>query len=194
MKVTIPNIGRFWKRLMFPPDSEQYRHNRLVLKADMPWEPWLHAGTWIAIILVLVVGERGVLPPIDGIDWYWITFGLVSPFIGFFSVWTLEHHTGRARYFGLWGRMIADFGLAMTILLYQTDRFLVHADNNKLTFGYGIYPNLILFLAMWFTLTLVWRDIRFIVATEALAASIYRDVHYVTVGEWAAEWGDDDGR
>lgn len=191
MKVTPGNILRFWKRLMFPPDTDQYRHNRLALKTDMPWEPWLHAGTWIAIIITLIVGEQGVLPPIDGIDWYWIVFGLISPPIGFFSVWALEHWGSKARYCGLWGRMISDAGLATAILLYQIDRFIVHNDMSVPGVGYGILPNVILFLAMWFTLTLVVRDIRFIIATEALAAEIYRKVHSIRVDEWAVEWGED---
>lgn len=188
MKVTPMNIARFWKRLMFPPDTDQYRHNRLVLKSDMPWEPWLHAGVWVSIILILLIGEEGVIPPINGIDWYWLVFGLVSPVIGFFSVWTLEHHTGRPRYYALWSRMVADFGLVLTILLYQIDRFFVYSELDAFGFGYGVVPNMILFLSMWFTATLVVRDIRFIVATEALAAEIYRNVHCIRVAEWAAEW------
>lgn len=193
MKVTLPNVAKFWVRLMFPPDTEQYRHNRLVLKSDMPWEPWLHAGTWIAVILVLITGEKGVIPPVDGIDWYWIAFGLISPPIGFFSVWTLHYHTGRARYYALWGRMIADLGLAVCIGLYQLTRF-IFPEEGALGFNYGLMSNMILFLSMWFTLTLVLRDIRFIIKTEQLAAEIYRDVHFLTINEWAAEWGADGGR
>lgn len=194
MKVTIPNIARFWKRLMFPPDTDQYRYNRLVLRSDMPWEPWLHCGVWIATFLALFFGEKHVLPPVDGIDWYWIFFGLVAPVVGFFSVWTLEHHKGRPRYYALWGRMLADAGLATAIGLYQLARYLGEDDLEHLGVGYGVMPNLILMLCMWYTLTLVVRDVRFIIATEALAAEIYKNVHYVTVEEWAAEWGDDELR
>lgn len=194
MKVTLPNIGRFWKRLMFPPDTDQYRYNRLTLRSDMPWEPWLHCGVWIATFIVIIVGEKGVSPPVDGIDWYWIFFGLVSPFVGFFSVWTLEHHTGRARYYALWGRMISDAGLVIAIMLYQIDRFVVHDEIEFLGLGYGVMPNLILFLAMWFTATLVVRDIRFIIVTEKLATEIYRSARKLSVSEWVSRWGDDDSR
>ena len=194
MRVTLPNIGRFWKRLMFPPDSDQYRYNRLVLRYDMPWEPWLHAAIWIGTFLAVIVGERGVMPPIDGIDWSWIFFGFVSPTLGFFSVWTLEHHKGRSRYFALWGRMIADAGLAICILLYQLDRYLTSDEFGDVGIGVGILPNIVLMFAMWFTATLVWRDIKFIMITEALAAQIYRDVRYVAVSNWNVEWGDDDLR
>lgn len=176
---------------MFPPDTDTYKVNRLTLRSDMPWEPWLHCGMWLAMILILVIGEEGVLPPIDGIDWVWLVFGLVSPVIGFFSVWTLAHHTGKARYYALWGRMIADAGLAIAILLYQFDRFFIHDALGVAVFGYGVLPNVILFLAMWFTLTLVVRDIRFIIATEKLAAEIYHGVHTLRVVEWLSEWGDD---
>ena len=194
MKVTLPNIARFWKRLMFPPDTDQYRYNRLVLRYDIPWEPWLHAAVWIGTITALVVGERGIMPPINGIDWSWIFFGLLSPTLGFFSVWTLEHYKGRPRYFALWGRMIADAGLATTILLYQLDRYISHDELEAVGLGHGVIPNVVLFFSMWFTLTLVWRDIKFIIATEALAAQIYKDVHYVTVADWVSEWGDDELR
>ena len=191
MKVTLPNIGKFWKRLMFPPDGDLYRDNRLTLKSDLPWEPWLHCGVWISMILILIIGERGVLPPIDGIDWYWLSFGLVSPVIGFFSVWALAHHKGKPRYYALWGRMIADLGLCTAILLYQLDRFLAHNDISQIGFGYGTLPNVVLFLSMWFTATLVVRDIRFIILTERLAAEIYRGVHELAVAEWLSDWGDD---
>lgn len=175
---------------MFPPDTDVYRINRLTLRSDMPWEPWLHAGTWISMFAILFIGEEGVVPPIDGIDWYWLTFGFVSPFIGFFSVWTLAHKTGKPRYYALWGRMIADSGLVMAILLYQLDRFLMN-NADDIGLGHGVWPNLILFLCMWFTATLVVRDIRFIIATERLASEIYRGVHDFVVMEWLTNWGDD---
>lgn len=158
---------------MFPPDTDQYRYNRMVLKFDMPWEPWLHCGVWVSMMLILIFGEQNVLPPVDGIDWIWLSFGIVSPTIGFFSVWALEHNTGRARYYGLWGRMLADVGLVITIGLYQLARFNGHDTWEEIGFGHGVLPNVVLFLAMWFTLTLVWRDVRLIVATEELAAALY---------------------
>lgn len=194
MKITPLNIARFWKRLMFPPDTDIYRHNRLVLKADMPWEPWLHATVWIAMILVLCIGEEGLVPPINGIDWYWLFFGLLSPPIGFFSVWFLEHRTGPKRYCALWGRMISDAGLVTSLALYEIARYDGHEKFEDLGWGNDVVPNLVLIACMWFTSTLVWRDVRFIIATEKLAARIYRDVHDLTVIEWNAEWGDDADR
>lgn len=187
MRITPLNILRYWKRLMFPPDTDQYRHNRMKLLADMPWEPWLHAGVWSSVILILLVGEKGVIPPVDGLDWYWIIFGLISPTVGFFSVWTLEHRTGIARYYALWGRMIADLGLATAILLYQLDRYLAHQE---ISFRYGVLPNVVLMLAMWFTLVLVVRDVRFIIATEELAAQLRKRNELCLA--WLTDRGVDD--
>lgn len=176
---------------MFPPDSDQYRYNRMVLKYDMPWEPWLHAGVWVGMILILLFGERGIVPPVDGIDWIWLAFGLVSPTVGFFSVWALEHSTGMRRYYALWGRMIADAGLATCLGIYQIARYQQFDDFESIGFGRSVIPNIILFLSMWFTLTLVWRDVRFIIATEELATDIYRNVKQLRFQEWLAERGDD---
>lgn len=194
MRVTPANIARFWKRLMFPPDTEIYRHNRLILKADLPWEPWLHATVWMSMIAILFIGEEGVVPPINGIDWYWLFFGLVSPPIGFFSVWALEHGRGTKRYCALWGRMVADAGLVVSLSLYELARWNGHEQFEALGVGNDVIPNMVLLAAMWFTSTLVWRDVRFIIATEKLAATIYRDVRGVRTQEWVAEWGADADR
>jgi len=175
---------------MFPPDTTQYRYNRLALKYDMPWEPWLHCAVWLGTIWALIFGERGIMPPIDGIDWYWIGFGLVSPVVGFFSVWTLEHHQGKPRYYALWGRMLADAGLTTAILIYLLDRHMVLQDAGV---EVGV-SNIVMFFAMLFTATLVARDLQFIHDTEHLAAKIYKDAHYLTIQEWVTEWGDDDNR
>lgn len=191
MKVTVRNIARFWKRLMFPPDSEQYRYNRMVLKYDMPWEPWLHAGVWVGMLLILVFGEKGIVPPIDGIDWIWLAFGLVSPTVGFFSVWALEFCKGANRYYALWGRMLADAGLVACLGIYQIARYQQFNEFSVIGFGHSVIPNLILFLCMWFTLTLVWRDVRFIIATEELATEIHKSVRELQFDEWLTERGDD---
>jgi hypothetical protein len=160
---------------MFPPDKDQYRYNRMVLKYDMPWEPWFHASVWIATLLVILVGEKGVLPPIDGIDWCWLYFLLVSPVIGFSSVWALEHsESGTVRYYAVWGRMISDSGLSLGIILYQLDRFLAHDALEAIGLGHNVIPNVVLMAATWFTLTLVKRDIDFLADSEVLADQIYR--------------------
>jgi hypothetical protein len=150
----------------------------------MPWEPWLHCGIWIGVLLALFMGEEGVLPPIDGMDWFWIIPGLVAPVMGFFSVWILHYHKGKPRYIAIWGRMLADFGLAFTIIAYQLD-MVSHHGFEAIGWGHGILPNVILNFAAWFTLSLVWRDIKFIIATERLAAAIYYDLRHITLGEWA---------
>lgn len=188
MKLTVMNVGRFWKRLMFPPVSERYHLDRLSLRMDMPWEPWLHRAVWLGTILVLIFGEREVVPPVDGLDWYWIPAGLISPTLGFFSVWVLANKSGRPRYVAIWTRMIADFGLASAIVLYQLER--IAEEGFDAVGEHGILANIVLTFAAWFTFTLVWRDIKFSIATEKLAASIYYNVRGVRMAEWA-EWVDD---
>jgi len=186
MKLTVLNVGRFWHRLMFPPITPTYHLDRLSLRMDLPWEPWLHCSMWLATVLTLIMGEKDVMPPIDGLDWYWLIGGLVAPPLGFFSAWTLAHYKGRSRYIAIWTRMVADLVLAVSMALYQLDRF----DNQKTDIGLAIIPSIVLFFAMWFTFALVWRDIKFIISTERLAALIYHDVREVTLGEWV-EWVDD---
>lgn len=173
MKINLWNIGKFWKHLMFPPVDDEYYRERLSLKADLAWEPWLHCGVWISMLIILITGEEGIMPPINGVDWVWLVFGLVSPPIGFFSVWTLAFKEGKARYAALWMRMVSDIGLCIAMILYQFDRFEDHDDHlEAIGLGHGVLPNLVLFLCVWFTSTLVVRDIRFLFLTEQLAAKI----------------------
>ncbi len=178
MRVTPWTIAKFWKRLMFPPHRHEYYSDRLLLKADLPWEPWLHCGVWLATFFALIFGDHGVVPPVDGVDWVWVGFGLVSPVLGFFSVWALECNRGRSRYVAIWTRMVADIGLVVAILGYLAARWGAG--------GLGIsslMSDIILFLSSWFTLTLVQRDIKFLVATEKLAALIHRDVRDLSIIE-----------
>lgn len=168
MRVTPLNIMRFWKRLMFPPDRPDYFLDRVSLKADLPWEPWLHATVWVAVIVTLFFGEVNLTPPSDVADWVWAVFGLLFPAIGFFSVWMLEYGTGRVRYIGIWSRTVADAGLSMAILAYLFNRM-----NSGMLGKLSIMGDAVLLASAWFTLTLVKRDIKFIVATERLADAIY---------------------
>lgn len=179
MKVTPWNIMKFWKRLMFPPHRHDYYSDRLLLKSDLPWEPWLHCGVWIATSLALLFGDTKVLPPINGVDWVWVSFGLVSPPVGFFSVWALEFARGKARYMAIWTRMASDIGLVVAILSYLVARGqlgLLHLDIHFMS-------DIILLLSAWFTLTLVQRDIKFLIATEKIATIIHCNVRELTIRE-----------
>ena len=185
MKVTPWNILKFWKRLMFPPHREDFYHDRLTLKADLPWEPWLHCGVWLAVIFTIIRGEWHLYPPSDAADWIWMIFGLVSPTMGFASMWMLEHYRGKTRYVALWQRMVSDIGLSIAILAYLCNRV------GTGQFGtVSIMSDIVLASAAWFTLTLVLRDIRFIIATERLAGMIYRDLRGLTLAEWAGRMDD----
>ena len=164
------NIARYWRRLMFPPGREAYYVERLLLRADLPWEPWLHCGVWIATFMALIFGDSGLVPPVAGIDWIWVVLGLGSPPLGFFSVWALEHGRGIVRYRAIWGRMAADIGLSTAIISYLCDRL-----GEGLLGVSAILSDVILFLSAWFTLSLVHRDIKFLSATEELAGVIQRN-------------------
>lgn len=185
MRVTPWNIAKFWKRLMFPPDRHDFYVGRLTLKSDLPWEPWLHAGVWLAVLMTIILGEFGLYPPTDPPDLVWLFFGLVAPPVGFFSVWMLEYNPGRARYVALWLRMVADVGLAVAIGAYLFNRLMTGQLGTQ-----SIMADMILGLSAWFTMTLVARDVRFILATEKLASLIYCDRRNLTLSEWAGQVDD----
>ena len=159
---------------MFPPKREAYYSDRLNLQADLPWEPWLHCGVWIGVTLTLIFGEVGVVPPFDTIDSFWIFFGLVSPPVGFFSVWALEDNRGKPRYIAIWTRMSADIGLAACIFIYLVAR----GQLSKVDIHF--ISDIILIFSAWFTLVLVHRDIKFLITTEKLASVI----HQREIDEW----------
>lgn len=182
------NILRYWRRLMFPPDRHDYYMDRLMLKADLPWEPWLHCGVWLATALALIFGDSGIIPPVEGVDWVWVTFGLISPPIGFFSVWALEHNRGKSRYIAIWTRMAADIGLVICILSYLAARWGVGMLGLN-----SILSDMILFFSAWFTLTLVHRDIRFLAATERLADLLHRDAKEIDTWDVIDRMGNGGG-
>ena len=176
MRVTPLNVMRFWYRLMFPPRTPAYHRDRLNLKGDLPWEPWLHCAIWIGVIIILLfTGERGVIPPIEGfVDWTWALLGFFSPILGFFSVWMLAFNPGRARYVALWLRMVSDMGLAGAIAFYQYDRWM--SELGPITDpSVAVLGNVVLFFCFWYIAALVVRDIKFIVLTEKIASCIYAD-------------------
>lgn len=185
MKVTPWTIAKFWKRLMFPPHREDFYFDRVTLKADLPWEPWLHAGVWISVIITMILGEWHLYPPADFADFVWLSFGLTAPVLGFTSVWMLEYHTGRVRYVAIWLRAVADTGLSIAILAYLANRL----GTGQLGLM-SIMGDVILASAAWFNFTLVARDIRFIIATEKLAALIYCDLRDMSLSEWAERMDD----
>ena len=169
MKLTPLNILRFWKTLMFPPgDNTSYFLGRFKLKTELPWEPWIHAAVWTGVLVTLVTGELGLYPPGGNEDWVWLTFGLLSSPVGFFSQWALNYAGGRGRYIALWTRMLADVGLAVTILAYLISQW--KGEDIRL----HMMSSVILIFSAWFVLTIVVRDIRFIILTEQIGNYIYR--------------------
>lgn len=167
MKITPLNILRFWKMLMFPPSDTSYFLGRFKLKTELPWEPWIHAAVWTSVLVTLVIGELNLYPPAGNEDWVWLTFGLISSPIGFFSQWALKYAGGHGRYIALWTRMLADVGLAVTILAYLISQWAGEDIRVHIT------SSVILIFSAWFVLTIVVRDIRFIILTEKISNHIY---------------------
>lgn len=164
MKLTPFGIVRFWARLMFPPGAGRHLQERLSLKGDPPWEPWLHCAVWVSVWAILVIGL-----PLEALDLYWVALGLASPAAGFFSVWVLASETtkGWMRYVAMWTRMAADVSLAVTIVLYQVARWAEH--------GHPVMANVVMGFSAWYMLTLVVRDVQLIIAVERLAKVLHRD-------------------
>lgn len=170
MKVTPWNIAKFWYRLMFPPSPDHHLRDRLKLKGDPPWEPWLHCAVWLSVFAV-IAAHRLAGVALDRLDWVWVCLGLIAPPVGFASVWILANTEsgGRSRYVAIWMRLAADFGLALTIMVYQVARF---GEGNHL---HPLMANIVLGFSGWYMITLVCRDVRLVREVESLANSLYRD-------------------
>ena len=167
MKFTPLNILRFWKLLMFPPtNSQTYLLGRFKLRTELPWEPWIHAAVWIGMFTSVIFGEPNLFPPGGGEDWTWLVLGLVSPPVGFFSQWTLKYCAGYKRYFALWTRMAADFGLAVALSAYLLNHWFSPDD------AIHIMPSAVGVFCVWFLVALVWRDAQFIFITEKLSKEL----------------------
>lgn len=170
MKVTLRNIAKFWVRLMFPPSPNHHLRQRLKLQGDPPWEPWLHCAVWLSVFAVVGahILERIAL---DQLDWVWVALGWISPPIGFASVWILAntHSGGSSRYVAMWMRLAADFGLALTIVIYQIARL---GEGNHL---HPLMANIVLGFSGWYMAVLVVRDFRLVQAVEKIADSLYWD-------------------
>lgn len=164
---------------MFPPRHRDYYMDRLTLKAELSWEPWLHAAIWLATLSSLIFKPfESAVPPYNPVDWVWVFFGLVSPPIGFFSVWALEHGHGKARYVAIWTRMASDLGLVIAIITYLISRWDEHWVDDL----YHV-SDVVLLFAGWFCCTLVRRDVEFLLATEKLASILHEREFYDLDGD-----------
>lgn len=167
MRVTAGNIAKFVKRLMVPPVEHDMVEQRLRLKGDPPWEPWLHAAVWVSVLSVIAFGETGIVPPAETRDWVWMSFGLISPIVGFFSVWALVYgSSGQSKYVAIWLRTLADLGVVFTIGLYQLTTIVEGQYRSRLA-------NTVLTFAAAYMFLLVWRDLRLVVRVEKLASDIH---------------------
>jgi len=160
-----------------------------LIKAHLSWEPWLHSGIWIATIATLFFGDQGVVPPINGEDWVWVFFGLTAPVIAFLSASAIKRRSGKTRYVAIWARTMADVGLVTGILAYLLARLNVGLLGVSHIFG-----DVILLFCAWFTSILIYRDIKFLIATEKLASFIHRGLCGQISFEEILERNDDAGR
>jgi len=158
-------------------------------RASLSWESWLHSAILIATIATLVFGDTGVVPPINGEDWVWAFFGLTSPVIAFFSASAIKRGSGKVRYLGIWTRTMADIGLVTGILAYLLARLNVGLLGVNHIFG-----DVVLLFCAWFTSILIYRDIKFLIATEKLASFIHWGLCGQISFEEILERNDDAGR
>lgn len=169
MKVSLRNVAKFWVRLMFPPSPDHHLRQRLQLKGDPPWEPWLHCSVWLSVFAVIAAHRLAGIS-LDRLDWAWVCLGGISPPVGFASVWMLTYNTGgRARYVAMWMRLVADFGLALTIVIYQIARL------GEGGHAHPLMANIVLGFSGWYMAVLVVRDVRLVRTVERLADHLYRE-------------------
>ncbi len=135
---------------------------RYSLKPDLAWQPLLYTAVFWGVVTTLVIGDKAVIPPIDGLDWWWAVGGLISPVLGFCAVVMLKYGNGRHRYQAFWLRMAGNAGVALTIITYQIESF---HELHPLTDAIAVS-------SAWFLIVLIARDLRFIAITERLASAL----------------------
>lgn len=156
---------------MFPPQWSDFQSDRVSLKGDLPWEPWLHPAIWFATMAVLAFGDGVVYPPFDNLDFLWVSFGLASPVLGFSSVWMLHFGDGRRRYQAIWLRAVSGIGLVTGTLIYYFE--YIYRTNSSNVYRPFIFPSVVVFFCLWYLLVLIFRDAKLIVKIEKLASALH---------------------
>lgn len=162
------SAARLFKRLVVPQRDDSWSRARLAIRPELAWQPYLFLAMFYGTVASVALGDSGFTPPGKEFDVHevvWAVTGFFSPILAFVAVWMIVHKEGRARYVALWLRLSSDIG-AMTSLLafltYQLPRGEEHP------FDGAILGGSVVFLAL-----LVWRDVRFLVATERVATHLY---------------------
>lgn len=181
-------LTRFFIDSVLPKHDHKARLN---LQPALSWQPWLHPAIMLGSILTLVFGDRDMIPPINGWDWVWLTAGIISPPLGFWSIWLMKHHTGRVRYRAFWLRLAANAGAVTTMSAYEVARFSVELSD---PIEYHPLVDTVFLAAILFMVVVIYRDLKFLVLVERLAAVIYRDVRALTIAEKLTELAADDHR
>lgn len=184
-------IKDMWKFLHINLFPETNFEARLALKADLAWQPYLHPAVLIGCLLTLAFGDRDMIPPVDHWDWLWLAAGIVSPLLGFASIWMMKTKTGRARYRAFWLRLAANLGIITAMTVYEIARFSTEIRH---PIEYHPIVDTVFISAIAFMTVVVVRDIRFLIVVEKVAALIYRDLRHLNITETLEEWAADDNR
>jgi hypothetical protein len=188
--VIVADMWRFFVRRILPEvDNGGYYQARLSLKADLAWQPYLHPAVFIGSFLTILFGDRDMIPPVDHWDWVWLGGGLVSPIAGFTSIWIMKKKPGRPRYRAFWLRLASNIGVATTMMVYEIARF---STEIRSPIEYHPLVDTVFLASILFMLVLIYRDIKFLLIMERVAAVIYRDVRTLTINERLSEkfWND----
>lgn len=177
-------LNRFFLERVLPADGDEYYAARLSMKPSLPWMPYLHPALLVGSLLTLLFGDRNMIPPINGWDWVWLTAGITSPLVGFWSIWIMHHYTGRLRYRAFWMRLAANIGLLTAMSSYEVARFTVELVD---PIEYHPLVDTVFLAAILFVSVVIWRDIKFLLVVERVAALIYKQARHEAITEHMGE-------
>lgn len=181
-------LTRFFVDTLLPKHDHK---DRLNLRPTLAWQPWLHLAVLLGSLLTLVFGDRDMIPPVDGWDWVWLTAGITAPIVGFVSIWLMKHRTGQVRYRAFWLRLAANCGVVTTMSAYEVARV-----SREIQYPIEYHPlvDTVFLAAILFMIVVIYRDVKFLILVEKVAAMIYLDIRSSAIAEKLLELADDDHR
>jgi hypothetical protein len=157
----------FW-----PPGNAEWWKQRLSIRADLAWQPFLFTAVWWGACLTMILRILDIYdvdPPgksIDSIEGIWLYGALSFPVVGYISVQVIQNGRGKWLYGALWCRLAADIGVATSLFCFMLREAVTDEAH---PFMLTIMAAAVLFLTF-----LTVRDIKFLVATERLANYLAR--------------------
>ena len=151
-------------QVMFPIHSRQWH--------PMPYQPFLFTSLWMSGLVLMLFGDLTTWPLNVEPDTAmimpstWVALLVIAPPLGFASSWLLANKRGKWRYRAFWLRLFSDFTIATALAAYLAARIEL-----------GHYHVLLLGVlsgSTLFSVALVYRDLRLLVASERLAKVILR--------------------